>query len=101
MRRPGSSVLKRFRGAGLDHRFSSDDHWLAVWSEDRIQVLDLTQGEIVLDLNPGNVKKVDFEGRNTILNVQLSDSVMTLIPLDRALMERFARWLVPRGLTPP
>jgi len=100
LRRADASILKRFRGNHRHHRFSSDDHWLAVWGEDGIQILDLARGEIVLNVNPGSVEKVDFEGRDTILNVQLSDGA-TLIPLDRDLMEKFARWLVPRGLTRP
>jgi len=100
LRRADASILKRFRGNHRHHRFSSDDRWLAVWGEDGIQILDLARGEIVLNVNPGSVEKVDFEGRDTILNVQLSDGA-TLIPLDRDLMEKFARWLVPRGLTRP
>ena len=99
LRRSDSFILKRFRGEDLRHRFSSDDRWLAVWSEEGIQVVDLARGDIALDLNLGNVENVDFEARNTILNVQVSDGT-TLVPLDRDLVERFARWLVPRGLTP-
>ncbi len=111
--RTDSSALKSFwlKSDLLYHRFSSDDRWLAVWSkEDGIQVLDLARGEIVLALNPryhrylrgkDGDRRVDFEAvyfAGPILTVQFSDGAV-LIPLDRALMERFARWLVPRELT--
>jgi len=115
LRRTDGSTLKTLwlKSDVLYHRFSSDDRWLVVWSgKDGIQVLDLARGEIVLALNPRYHRylkrndgeglsfgeKVDFDGGNTILNVQLSDGT-TLIPLARALMERFAKWLVPRELT--
>jgi hypothetical protein len=100
LKRADSSIVKHFSGGPFRHHFSSDDRWLVVWNnKDRIQVLDLARGEIEVDLNLGNVERVEFGARNTILNVQLDDRA-TLIPLDRALMERFARWLVPRELTP-
>ena len=116
VRRIDRSTLKSFwlKSNLLYYRFSGDDRWLAVWSEkDGIQILDLARGEIVLALDPryhrylreknkGEVA-VDFEGRNTILSVQVFDDTKPiatmLIPLDRPLMERFARWLVPRELT--
>jgi len=109
VRRADRSILEWFRGAKRGHRFSSDDGWLAVWSEDGIWVLDLARGELALDLNLGarssstsaSIVAVNFEARNAILNVQFSDGTTMLIPLDRALTERFAKWLVPRELTPP
>ena len=92
------STLKKFEGATPNHRFSSDDHWLVTWDEKGVKVLDLGRCDFAWD-DPGGVENVDFEAGNAILNVQLSDGATTLIPLDRALMERFAKWLVPRTLT--
>jgi len=98
IRRTDDSIVKPFESDLRNTRFSSDDRWLAVWREKGIQILDLARGEIALDLDLDGVEGVDFEARNTILNVHLADGTM-LIPLDRTSMERFAKWLVaPREL---
>jgi hypothetical protein len=99
VRRADRAILNRFASGSLRYRFSSDDRWLGVWSDDAVQVLDLARNEIVLRLTPGEVEDVTFEARNTILNVRLDDGA-TLIPLDRTLVEQFAKWLAPRVLTP-
>lgn len=91
MRRP-DNFLKLFSSDPENSRFSSDDRCLVVHDKHGIQVFDLARGQIGLDLRPLDVRGLEFEARNTILKVQLPDSVM-LIPLDRALMERFAKWL--------
>jgi hypothetical protein len=105
-KRADSKVLSNVSRPWLNQRFSSDDRWLVAWNKDLnregvLQVLDLARGETAWDLNSVKVKNVDFEARNTILNVQFADGSTTLIPLDRDLMARFSKWLVPRGLTAP
>jgi len=115
VKRADGTSVRSTRGTSLHSLFSSDERWLAVWNQDGVQVHDLARGEIAwswgpsgvqpVDLTRGNdglerqvaVRDVSFEGRNTLLKVQLPDST-TLIPLDRDLMERFAKWLVSRPL---
>ena len=116
VKRADGAVVRTIRGAGLRYRFSSDDRWLAAWNRDGVHVLDLAQAETAWIWGPidghavdlaradeqrdrhVSVETVQFEARNTMLRVQLSNSI-TLLPLDRGLIERFAKWLVPRGLT--
>jgi hypothetical protein len=99
VRRADQSVVEQFVGAGLSHRFSSDDRWLAVWSEG-LQLLDLERGEMVLRFKPTvGVDAVEFAAGNTLLSVHLEDQTTTFIPVERQLLERFARWLAPRPLT--
>jgi hypothetical protein len=95
IRRTDQSIVKHFE-AGHHHAFSSDDHWLVSWKDSGLQVLDLTRGEGAFALSPGKVQAVRFDARNTILDIQLDIQFAegsVLVPLDRALMERFARWL--------
>lgn len=95
VRRTDDFVVKPFESDPRKIRFSSDDRWLAIWSEKEIQILNLARGEIALKLNfDDDVAGVDFKARNTILKVQLAGGTM-LIPLDPKLMERFAKWLAP------
>ena len=83
-----------------NYRFTSDDRWLANWSNTEIQIVDLEKGEIAFGLNVHDVKDVTFEGHSTILRVDVGQRAAMLLPLDRALTERFVKWLVPEGLTP-
>jgi hypothetical protein len=91
VRRTDQSTVKRFE-AGHRYAFSSDDRWLVSWKNPGIQVLDLTRGEVAFALSPGEVQAVRFDASNTILDIQFAKESV-LVPLDRALMERFARWL--------
>jgi len=92
------TTLKQFAGGSIRYRFSSDDRWLSIWSDDTIEILDLTGNEIALRLRPGHVEEVGFEASSRILSVQLDDGAM-LVPLDRSLTEQFVKWLAPRSLT--
>src|SRR5262249_21687272 len=99
IRLPDQSVLGQFRDEGFKrHRFSGDDRWLAMWSDEALQVLNLTRADIALNLRLADIGNVDFLAHNSILSVDFSSASM-LIPLDNTLMERFARWLAPRPLT--
>jgi hypothetical protein len=61
-------------------------------------VLDLASGDTAFSLDFANVEGVKFNPRNTILAVELNSGTM-LVPLERAMMERFARSLTKRGLS--
>src|SRR5207247_1204755 len=82
------------------NRFSPDDHWLAMWGDGRIQVLDLNAGEIAFELNLSSINDVDFAGANMLLKVNTSRGSM-LVPLDARLLERFTDWLAARTLSSP
>jgi Novel STAND NTPase 1 len=98
VRRTDHFIVKRFE-ARTHHAFSSDDRWLVSWKSPGIQVLDLTRGEVAFALSLDEVvQAVRFDARNTILDIQFAEESV-LVPLDRALMERFAGWLTTRKPT--
>ena len=105
VKRDDKVVLGPFRSIGeARRRFSNDERWLVSWSSvsDEVQIVDLERGEIAFGLTVHNLTDVNFEGRNSILHLGLGprSSGSMLIPLDRALMEQFAKWLAPNDLTP-
>ena len=99
IRRADNSILKVLKSNGLQHRFSRDDRWLATWGEQGVEVLDLTRGETVFNLSYDDVEDIEFIARNNILAVYFADDAIQLIPLDRTLMELFAKKLATRELT--
>jgi hypothetical protein len=93
----GQGVVKRF-ASQLAYRFSSDDRWLAVWSDQGVQVIHTQTGATVLSLDTLRAQDVAFAAADTLISVNLGGDTM-LVPIDRALMERFAAWLTTRRLT--
>ena len=95
VRRADKSVLGSFASAGPHSEFSDDDRWLANWGNGReVQILDLANRTVAFTLHVAEVKEVEFVAHSTLVKLQLADSTM-FVPLDRALMERFAKWLAP------
>jgi hypothetical protein len=98
VRRADQTVLQRFTIQEPGYLFSSDDSWLAIWGRHGVQLVDLSRGDVAFALTALDVQRVDFAARNSIASLQLGEGAM-LVPLDRALTERFAKWLAPRSLT--
>ncbi|SAL40852.1 nSTAND1 domain-containing NTPase [Caballeronia telluris] len=96
VRRPGGALIKRLGDSSW--KFSSDDRWLAYWNAKGVSVLDLASGDTAFSLDFAIVRGVDFNFRNNILAIRLDSGTM-LVPLDRAMMERFARSLTKRELS--
>ncbi len=96
-RRSSRFPLKRFSDT-FGRRFSSDDRWLALWDQGRVEVFDLTQGRTWLTLNH-HPRNVSFAAANTMLNVELADQESLLVPLTDQVIRQFADWLVPRRLS--
>jgi hypothetical protein len=96
VRRSGGALIKRLGDSRS--KFSTDDRWLAYWNTKGVSVLDLASGDTAFSLDFANVEGVKFNPRNTILAVELNSGTM-LVPLERAMMERFARSLTKRGLS--
>ena len=107
LRRGDGVSLGPFRDSGGKHLFSRDDRWLVTWSPSRLQVVDLTRARVAFNFarsrstrernNNEPIDGVEFAARDTMLSVGMGGHTM-LIPLEDAMMERFARWLVPRSL---
>lgn len=100
VRRDTGVVVTRFRfDSTPQHAFSADDHWLAVWSDNGVVILDLAQGKPAVNLDLA-VSKVKFEAGGRIARlIGLKHGGEMLVPLDRSLMERFAMWLAGREMT--
>ena len=82
--------------------FSDDDRWMVTWEDRVIEVRDLDRNEIALRFSievgdsSGRDREVEFLADNRVLQVKSGggvDQSVMLVPLDRALMDRFAAWL--------
>ena len=80
--------------------FSADERWLAYADDDHLRLFDLSTWRLMLDLAGVNPSDVTFFAGNTLLQVMMSDGNKMLVPIDGDMMQRFAKWLVPRPLTP-
>jgi hypothetical protein len=98
VRRADKVTLGPFAAKGETYAFSSDDRWLANWDEHGFQIVDTVTGLVDFSLTTDHLKDVAFVANNTILRLALAEDAM-LVPLDRAVMQRFANWLAPDALT--
>jgi hypothetical protein len=79
--------------------FSADDHWLGYQDGNRLRVIDLASAEEVLAINDLVASRLRYVAGARLLEVTDIRGNQMLIPLDPQVARRFAKWLVPRGLS--
>ena len=55
-------------------------------------------GDVLVSMRTNDIDRVEFLGRNSVISVTSGDEIV-LVPIDQALMKRFAAWLNPRQVT--
>lgn len=101
--RDGTTIVYRLGARSLPHyffrhSFSDDDRWLAFTEGNDLHVLDISARQLVLRWQDIDATPLKFDSTGTLLRVQLPDGEM-LVPVAPDVLERFAKWLVPRDLT--
>jgi hypothetical protein len=101
VRREGDTVVHSFGTRAVDHfLFSDDERWFAFVEGDALQVLDLRTLRPVLTWRAKSLRPVEFTRGGGLLRIERSDDGRALlVPMDRGLLDGFARWLVTRDLT--
>jgi hypothetical protein len=80
------------------YQFSSDDSLLAAWGPRGLQIVQTGSGDVLVSMKTIGIRRVEFLGGNAVVSVITHDEIM-LVPIDQALMKRFAAWLNPRPVT--
>ncbi len=92
-------VVRRIAAIDPNHyQFSRDDSLLAAWSSQGLQIVQTANGDVLVSMKMSGIEGVAFLGKNAVVSVTSRDEVM-LVPIDQALMKRFAAWLNPRPVT--
>jgi hypothetical protein len=95
---PKKSVVRHI-AAAEGYQFSSDDSLLAAWSSRRLQIVQTASGDVLVSMKTNRIDRVEFLGSNAVVSVTSRDDGIMLVPIDQALMKRFAAWLNPRPVT--
>ena len=92
------SVIRHIAAAD-GYQFSSDDTLLAAWSSRGLQIVRTGSGDVLVSMKTNGIDRVEFLGRNAVVSVTSDDDEIMFVPIDQALMKRFAAWLNPRPVT--
>lgn len=100
-RRDGAAVMHSFGARNVaEFRFSDDERWLAFIEEGTLQVFDLRTLQPVLTWRGLGARRAEFTRAGGLLRIERDDGRALLVPMDRVLLDGFARWLVTRELRP-
>ena len=94
----------RHIAAADGYQFSGDESLLATWSQRGLQIVRTGSADVVVSMKIDDVGGVEFLGRNAVVSVTSRDKItggnkIMLVPIDHALILRFATWLNPRPVT--
>ena len=79
--------------------FSPDERRLAFVESGGVEVVDLISRRTLFVWRDLGAQNVSFNGDGSLLKIEMEGGYTLLAPLELALLQRFAQWLVPRSLS--